>query len=70
MAGAQAGVVGDINTDFSSGATGGRAWMDSSNWVINRYPKPDPFTSIVQSVPWWVWVAGLGAAYYLTRGKR
>lgn len=70
MAGAQTGVVGDINTDFSSGATGGRAFMDSSGWVINRYPKQDPIAAIFQSVPWYVWVAGLGAAYFLYKKGR
>lgn len=68
---AQAGVVGDISLQTSNAATGGRAWMDSSGWTINRYPKQDPLTALVANVPWWVWAAGIGAAgFWLMRKKR
>lgn len=69
MAGAQAGFVGDITHTESSAATGGTAFLDGSGWTINRYPKQDPLTAIVSNVPWWVWLAGAGAAYWLLRKK-
>lgn len=65
------GYVDDVSLQMSNAATGGRASIDSSGWVINRYPKQDPMTALVSNVPWWVWVAGIGAVgLWFMRKKR
>lgn len=65
------GFVDDVNVPITSTALGGRAVLDSSDWTINRYAKPDAITAWVNSVPWWIWAAGIGAVgLWLIRKRR
>lgn len=62
---AQMGYVGDISVATPTTATGGTASLNSSGWTIMRNPKP----SALNSVPWYVWAAVAGAAWWLFMKK-